>query len=314
MECRELTSRVLDRTLGEADDGALEELSSHLAGCPACREEALRIERTWGTLGEDPDAPFTADFERRSLELLEDEMMRRRIREFKPRRRFLPALSRAAALLLAGVGGYFLAKGGLTAQKTAAPDRAVASPLAALDLGNKPRFSNVSYRPQDASGRIGIAFDVSARQDVVGKPEDPAMASLLAYLVSQNAETAGEKSRAIELVSTHYGTSQAAASPEIVRALTSTLRRDTNPGVRKKAADALAGFRMTPEIRGAFLEALRNDRNPAVRLVAVERLAAAAKEAPDAQTIESLREKASDPGENGFVRAKAASALKAIDL
>ena len=35
---------------------------------------------------------------------------------------------------------------------------------------------------------------------------------------------------------------------------------------------------------------------------------------PDASTIESLREKAVDPQENGFVRAKAASALKAISF
>jgi HEAT repeat protein len=51
-----------------------------------------------------------------------------------------------------------------------------------------------------------------------------------------------------------------------------------------------------------------------VRLVAVEALAAAAREEPDPRTIQSLRERAFDPSENGFVRARAASALKAIDL
>ncbi len=70
---------------------------------------------------------------------------------------------------------------------------------------------------------------------------------------------------------------------------------------------------MTPEIRAAFLEALRTDKNPAVRLVAIETLAAAAKESPDARTIQSLREKAVDPSENGFVRARAASALKTME-
>jgi HEAT repeat protein len=140
------------------------------------------------------------------------------------------------------------------------------------------------------------------------------MAKLLAYLVGHNAESAGERSRAIRLVSAHYGAGDAPASPEIVAALVGTLRKDQNPGVRKKAADALAGLRMTPEIRAAFLDALGSDRNPAIRLVAVDALARAAKDAPDARTIESLREKAVDPQENGFVRAKAASALKAIDL
>jgi hypothetical protein len=46
----------------------------------------------------------------------------------------------------------------------------------------------------------------------------------------------------------------------------------------------------------------------------VDALAAAAKQSPDASTIQSLREKAVDPEENGFVRAKAASALKSISF
>jgi HEAT repeat protein len=115
-------------------------------------------------------------------------------------------------------------------------------------------------------------------------------------------------------VSEHYGAGHAAPSPEIVAALTNTLKKDANPGVRKKAADALASLTMTPEIRTAFLDSLRSDKNPAVRLVAVDALAAAAKQSPDPSTIESLREKAVDPQENGFVRAKAASALKAISF
>ncbi len=96
--------------------------------------------------------------------------------------------------------------------------------------------------------------------------------------------------------------------------MTATLKKDPNPGVRKKAADALAGFAVTPEIRGAFLDALNGDKNPAVRLVAIEALSAAARETPDPRTIESLRQKAFDPAENGFVRTKAASALKAMEF
>ena len=84
--------------------------------------------------------------------------------------------------------------------------------------------------------------------------------------------------------------------------------------MRKKAADALASFPVTPEIRAVFLDSLKSDKNPAVRLVAVDALAAAAKASPDANTIQSLREKAVDTQENGFVRAKAASALKAISF
>ena len=211
--------------------------------------------------------------------------------------------------------GYLAARGLPTrsARTAAAPSIAPASaPLP--DLQKAPRLSNVSYAAADKDGRVGIGFDVTTRHTVTGRPDEPEVAKLLAYLVSHNAETAGEKSRAIELVSEHYGSGNPPASPEILAALSNTLRRDANPGVRKKAADALASFPISPEIRTVFLEALRSDKNPAVRLVAVDALAAAAKQAPDARTIESLREKAADPQENGFVRAKAASALKAISF
>lgn len=314
MECRELTARELDRRLGEADEDSTLELERHLEACPACRAEAAAIEETWTGIGQDPDLELTPEFKRRSLLLLEEEMMRQRIQAFRPKSRLLPALTRVAALLVGVLAGYVVAR----VVPESRPDVSGASLAGARsdlpDLAEGPRLSNVAYRPADQDGRIGVSFEATSRKELLARPEDPAMAKLLAYLVAQNAETAGERSRAIELVSANYGASQTPASPDIVRALTATLRTDPNPGVRKKAAEALATFRMSPDIRGAFLHALKNDRNPGIRLVAVDRLAAAAKESPDAQTIETLREKAFDSQENGFVRAKAANALKAIDL
>jgi HEAT repeat protein len=191
----------------------------------------------------------------------------------------------------------------------AAPTQAAASSRAP-----EGTLSNVTYHQSEPDGKVAVSFDVTSHRTVVGRPEEPAVANLLAFLVSQGTRTAGEKSQAIELVSSHYGTGDRPVSPEIVGALTGTLRHDENPGVRKKAADALAGFPLVPEIRAAFLDALAKDSNPAVRLVAVDALAAAAKQAPDSRTIQSLRERAFDPAENGFVRAKAASALKGVEF
>jgi hypothetical protein len=246
------------------------------------------------------------------------------VRTFRPRRTGLVRpLAQAAALVAAGSLGWVIARTAAPSAPGAAvpaarPAASASSPAgsAALgpDLGTNPRLSNVSYEPAGPDGKVAVAFDVTTRRAVSGRPEDPEVAKLLAYLVAHNAETAGEKSRAIQLVSEHYGAGHAAPSPEIVAALTNTLKKDANPGVRKKAADALASLTMTPEIRAAFLDSLKSDKNPAVRLVAVDALAAAAKQSPDANTIESLREKAVDPQENGFVRAKAASALKAISF
>jgi hypothetical protein len=309
MECRELTSLVMDGLLEETGETVRTELAEHLETCAACREEKARLEQAWAALGQDPDAPLTPEFRRKTLELLEEEMVRARIRAFRPKQRWPRLAARAAALLLAAGAGYWAAHRGATAPNVNGGKGDGVAPMDA-----NATLSNVSYRPADTQGKIGVSFDVTARHTVVGRPEDPAVAELLAYLVSRGSQTSGEKSRAIEQVSSHYGTSVASVSPDIVRALTNTLRKDLNPGVRKKAADALSGFSMSPEIRNAFLDALRSDRNPAVRLTAVEALAAAAKESPDARTIESLRQKASDPSENGFVRARAASALKAIEF
>ena len=319
MDCRDVTTIALDRLAGEADEASRRELSAHLAGCETCRREMARLEDLWTVLGTDPDAAVSTEFRRRSLDLMEQETLRRRVREFRRKRRFASPLLQAAALLAAGSLGYLVARGlpsGRAAAPAAAPSASVA-PAAATrlpDLTASPRISNVAYREADPEGRVGIEFDVTTRQTIVGRPEEPEVAKLLAHMVSRSADTAGERSRAIALVSEHYGAGSATASPEIVAALSATLRKDSNPGVRKKAADALASFTMTPEIRTVFLEALASDKNPAVRLAAVDALAAAAKQSPDARTIESLREKAVDPQENGFVRAKAASALKAISF
>lgn len=325
MECRELNALAVEQLLGESDEASRRDLAAHLEHCPACRAEMALIERTWQVLGEDPDAPLTPEFRDRTMELLEDEMLRNRIRAFRPRAPWTRPLAYAAGLALAALAGVLVARNVPWPAAPASAASRVSSPLApsaspassaspAPAVENGGRLTNVAYTPPDAQGRIGVSFDMESRRTVVGRPDDPAMAKLLAYLVSRSSQTSGEKSQAIEQVSSHYSTRVAPASPDIVRALTATLKKDPNPGVRKKAADALAGFAVTPEIRGAFLDALNGDKNPAVRLVAIEALSAAARETPDPRTIESLRQKAFDPAENGFVRTKAASALKAMEF
>jgi len=312
MECRELNERAIDRLTSAITPEDDRDLASHLEQCPACRGELATVEGAWTFLGQDPGFAATPEFRRRGRELLEEEMLRARVREFRPRPRTFRWLAQAAAVLIAAGGGYVAAS-----RKAAAPGPSPAPELAASslpDLQANPRLSNLSYQRSAGNGRVGIGFDVTARYTIEGSPADPEVGKLLAYVLSQNGENAGEKSRAIEMLAQHSAAGAAPASPDIVAALTGTLRKDANPGVRKKAADALAGMPMTPEIRAAFLDALRSDRNPAVRLVAIETLAAAAKDSRDPRTIQTLREKAVDPSENGFVRAKAASALKTMEF
>jgi HEAT repeat protein len=317
MDCRDLTALAIERLTGEADAASRRAYSEHLARCENCRREAEKLERVWSTLGDDTEAEVSPEFRRRTIAMLEDEMRRGRVRAFRPRPAFARPLLQAASLAAAAALGYVAAKGRPSGAVT--PVANAVTPTAPGSgtfpgVTENARLANVAYRPVDKDGRVAITFDVTTRHEIDGKPTDPEVAKLLAYLVSHNADNAGEKSRAIELVSEHLAGAPATASPEIVAALTKTLRADPNPGVRKKAADALSGLAMTPDIRSAFLDALKSDKNPAVRLAAVDALAAAAKQSPDEGTIQSLREKAVDPQENNFVRAKAASALKAMSF
>jgi HEAT repeat protein len=132
-------------------------------------------------------------------------------------------------------------------------------------------------------------------------------------MVSGSGANEGARGKAIDLVSQHYA-GETPVSPQIVATLAETLRHDKNPGVRKKAAEALAQMPPSPEIRDAFLVALKSDTNPAVRIVAVEALANAATTLRDPAAIETLREKANDDRETGYVRVKAANALQRINL
>ncbi len=131
--------------------------------------------------------------------------------------------------------------------------------------------------------------------------------------MSGAAETEGARGQAIELVSQNTKAG-VAASPEVVAVLADTLKRDRNPGVRKKAVEALVKLPPSEATRDALILALKTDENPAVRIVAVEGLARIATAAKDATALDALRAKAGDERENGYVRVQAAQALSRLEL
>jgi hypothetical protein len=255
---------------------------------------------------------------------MEEALARRNVVPLRPRAWWKPALQ-AAALLVTGAGGFLLARASapgtapfpagdvLRPAYAVVPERHVDVSKVALDLSGNPRLRNVTFRPSEADGRLSISFDVTTRYTVSGRPEDRAVGSLLAYVVDGQSATEGVRGRAIDLVSSELG-EHAAASPEIVTVLARTLREDRNPGVRKKAAEALVQMPPSVAIRDALAAALKSDTNPAVRMIAVEGLARAATTLRDPLSIETLRLKAEDENEPGFVRVKAASALREIPL
>ncbi len=325
MDCREVLEIALARTAGEPADDRQVEVERHLEGCASCRKAAAALGETWERIAlPEPDVPVV--FRERTIGRMQEALARRNVVPLRSRTWWKPALQ-AAALLVTGIGGFLLARASAPpaefpvagVERVEMPAVAVVSERqldasrVGLDLSGNPRLLNVVFRPSEGDGRLSISFDVTTRYSVSGRAEDRAVASLLAYVVNAGAATEGARGRAIDLVSRELG-ERAAASPEIVEVLVRTLKDDGNPGVRKKAAEALVQLPPTPAIRDALALALRKDTNPAVRMIAVEGLAKAATTLRDPLSIETLREKAGDETEPGFVRVKAASALREIPL
>jgi hypothetical protein len=334
MECRQalkVRDLVLVRLAGsQASREDMVFLASHLASCAACRAEAAGIESVWARLGDDDGADLapSAAFVARASAALAG-ASREKVVPFRARRA-TDGLLKAAALLLAGGLGFLAARSGdrsLPLVGSAAlptpngrgenvalvSNRTLDASRAVLDLSGKPRLANATYRAAEEPGKIAVSFDVTTRYTVVGRPEDKGVAVLLVSLMSGAAETEGARGRVLDFVSA-TAREGAAVSPEIVSLLRRTLEADKNPSVRKKAAEALVQMPPTPEIRDALAHALKTDVNPAVRILAVEGLAKSATVLKDQTTIETLRQKAGDDRENGYVRSQAALALKRLEI
>src|SRR4030095_14901098 len=108
--CRDVTSIGIERLTGEAGESARRELSAHLNSCETCRTEMARLEDLWIVLGTDPDASVTPEFRKQTVALLEEEILRRRVREFRPRTRWARPMLQAAALLVAAGLGFLAAR------------------------------------------------------------------------------------------------------------------------------------------------------------------------------------------------------------
>jgi hypothetical protein len=235
---------------------------------------------------------------------------------------------RVAALVVMGVGGFFSARLFAPAAPAApasvrpavesvlpvSNDRVVDASRTLPDLSGRPRLANVTYQPVDARGRMAVSFDVTTRYTVVGRPDEKGIESLLTYLVAGGGANEGARGQALDLVSERIAAGGVAPSDGIVAVLAKTLTTDRNPGVRKKAAEALIQLPPTPDTRDALIACLKAEPVPGIRMIAVEGLAKAAVTLKDRPSIETLQEKANDERESGYLRVKAASALGRLAL
>ncbi|HEY0710994.1 MAG TPA: hypothetical protein VGG33_29595, partial [Polyangia bacterium] len=215
MDCSEALEHVTAH-LASTNARATLALQAHLRGCAACRTEEARTQGLWATLS-DPAADMTVSdgfAQAVQARMFERIGHRRAAPDPRPRWVWVGALAAAAVALV------LLVKTGR--ERTGAAG---------------------------GTGLPRVAATATKPSAVVNEPLPPSLAALVADQLPMD----GERGKAVAFIGARYGGDAGAIPADLVEALVRTLRTDRNPGVRRKAAQALAGLPPTREICDAFL-------------------------------------------------------------
>ena len=332
-ECNLMTEQMPLLLTESLDRDRRERAHQHIETCATCSDEWAAYRETWDVMSELPDVEVPPAVKARFLaaagvaETADPASPVRNVVPFR-RRTATKWLAQAAAVVVIAGGAWFA--GQRTAPVRIAPtpatiasveptysiaeSRVLPASQMSPNIEGRPDIQNVKFL-DETDGRIGLSFDVKSRVTVTGAPTDRSMVRLLSYVLENENSLAPSRSGAIEWVRQKYSDPEF-ADPEIANALAKVLRSDQHEGVRIRAAETLETLPapVAAETREALIDALKNDPNPAVRIKTVEALANLARTgaAFDAETIDTLRLKASQDDENLYVRAKAAEALGSI--
>lgn len=324
-ECDVTRERMPQLLLEALSHAERESAHVHIESCGECRGEWERLRETWTLMGALPELPVPSPVRDRFFATL-DLPARTRVVPFRSRPAARWLAQAAAVTVLVGASffaGRQLAPAGAEATAASTPIFRIAgtqlipaSQLAPAIEGN-PRIENVRFVSDAPGGQVELAFDLTSRVTVAGRPEEEGVSNLLTYLVENEQGAGHSRSAAIEWIRSNPSTG-GKGSEDIARALAGVLATETNEGVRLKAIDALREMpaEATSTSQAALISVLKNDPNPAVRLKAIEALAKIARAGTplDPGMVDTLRQKAAQNDENLYVRVKAAEALSQIDL
>ena len=303
-----------------------EHTHQHIEHCPVCNAEWTNYRETWRLLADMPEVEVPGRVRERFLASAGLSSA-----NVVPFRRRLPMkwLAQAAAVAIIAAGSFYAGhRAPVQLQPTPATIASMSPysiaeskvlPAASISptIEGRPDIENVSFADNNPNDdEVGVSFDITSHVTVTGKPTDKSMVRLLRYVLeNEDQMTTPSRSRTIDWVRTLYSR-PGNQNPEIAEALSNVLRNDEHEGVRIKAVETLKTMSgpVAADTRSALIEALKSDPNPAVRIKAVEALANLARSGAvlDANTVETLRQKASQATENPYVRVKAAEALSNV--
>ncbi len=230
LTCEEVAPRLLDWLAGELPAADQQGLETHLASCPACRQELATVRQLWQSLGAAP-APSEAlrpNFYAMLAGFQAEEARRQRwswagllaqLRQWwQPA--YAGRLAYSAALLLLGLlAGY----------------------------GLKSR----SAGPATSSALAATAPAPASAADAAGQTQ------VLALLANPSAV---QRLRAVS-----YAEDVAPTNERVAAALLSTLSQDPNVNVRLAALEVLAGLTQDPAVRQGLVRALPQQDSPLVQ-------------------------------------------------
>ncbi len=305
-----------------------EHTHQHIEHCSLCSEEWAACQETWRALDLLPAVEVPARVKERFLAEINPQPKSDNVVPFR-RRPALKWIAQAAAVVVIAGGSYFTGHRSRPVEIKETPaivsqpysiaeSKVLPASLINPNIEGRPDIQNVQFdRTTSGDDQISLAFDITQRVTVTGRPTDKSMVRLMRYVLENEDQLGPSRSRAIDWVRATYSR-PGNADPEIATALANVLRNDEHQGVRIKAVETLKNLQPSAasasNTREALIEALKSDPNPAVRIKAVEALAKLASSgAPlDTLTLDTLRQKASQDNENAYVRMKAAEALSNV--
>lgn len=336
-ECSAVREQMALLITESLDATRREHAHQHIESCEVCGSEWGAWRETWAVMGELPEVEVPAQVKAKFL--AEAGIRTQAPTNVVPfmRRPAAKWLAQAAAVVVLVGGAYFagdrnaerfrpslatidsvtpsnvqpVSYSPLAIAETRVVDASAISPV----IEGRPNIENVQFTDDDATDQeIKVSFDMKTRWTVTGNPKDKAMVRLASYML-ENEDTVTPRAGALEWVRRTYS-DPANADPEIASALAKVLRSDSHEGVRIRAVETLTTLPpvVAEDTRSALINALKNDPNPAVRIKAVDALAKMAQSGSlDAQSVDMLRQKATESDENMYVRVKAAEALRTLE-
>ena len=162
-------------------------------------------------------------------------------------------------------------------------------------------FVNVRSVEPDVSGKVRIDFDNVSQKTVSGSPDDPKIRALLLSSMKDQSN-AGLRVEAAGIMKDH------AADGDVRNALLDAVQHDPNVGVRINAVEGLKRYGAEPAVRKALTEVLLNDVNPGVRMKAIDLLTAYKD-----QSIVGPLQNAMQKEDNNYVRMRMENALREMN-